>query len=172
MEPVLGVNHTVQATFTRPADTNVYAAGDVICNSTSAPQVLTFLGPTREASGRGAILQEAILISSANQSTKLEAELWLFDTTVVAVNDNAAFAPSDAETLTLLAVVPFYAADWRVGNASAGAAGNAVCQAINLGRPINVTGASNNSIFGVLVARNAYTPVSAEVFTIKLKFLD
>lgn len=163
--------HTIGTTFTRPADTNAYAAGDVVCNSTSAPVIMTFPGAARRgARGGFGILQDATLFSSANVATKLDCELLLFDTTVAMDNDNAAFTPTDAELLTLVARVPFYASAWSAGDATAGAGGNAFCQVSNLGIPFNV--GAVNDLFGVLVARAAYTPVSAEVFTVRLKVLD
>lgn len=176
---VVGTNHLTRASFARPADGNIYAAGDVINNSTTVPAVLIIPRCTLEAGG-GSILQEAILSSSASQATKLDAELWLFDTTVTPDNDNAVFTPTDAEILTLVAIVAFPSSNWKVGDATAGAGGNAVNIVANLGIPINTRKASGaagvtpgaNDLFGVLVARNAYTPVTGEVFQFTGKFLD
>ena len=157
---------TISTSFTRPSDTTAYAAGDVVCNSTSAPVIMTFAGAVNTDFQMGVIAQ-ATLIDSANQSTKLDAELWLFDTTVTMDNDNAAFTPTDAECATLVGIVPFSTSYWKVGDSSS----NAVCHVQGLAIPFNVVHASN-ALYEILVARNAYTPVSAESFTVRLHIID
>lgn len=169
-EYVRSMGRTISATFTRPADTTAYAAGDVVANSTSAPVVMTFRGAAR-GTNAPSIIQHAILVSSASVATKPDLELWLFDTTIAIDNDNAVFTPTDAELLTLVGVIAFPVADFKVGDATVGAGGNAVCEASNIGLPFNTTRDAND-LFGVLVARNAYVPVSGEVFTVRLKLLD
>ena len=79
----------------------------------------------------------------------------------------AALAPQ-AMMLTLVGVVDFPAADWRVGNAGAGAAGNSLCEATNIGIAFQAKG---TSLFGQLVVRNPgtlYTPTSGEIITVDL----
>lgn len=154
--------------FTRPADTTAYAAGDAVTNSTSAPVVLTFASVARANGGSGVVIA-AQMVDSASQATKGNFELWLFDTTVTPDNDNAVFTPTDAECATLIGIVQFATA--FVGDATAGAGGNAVYVAQGLTIPFTCGGAST-SIFGLLVLRNAYTPVSAEVFTIRLTVIQ
>ena len=170
METVVGSGRTAGFSLTRPSDTNAYTAGDVISNSTLIP--VTIAIPSVGASSRGfTILQSALIIDSAAVATPPDLELWLFDTTVTTPNDNAAFAPTDAELLTLVTVIEFPTADFKLGIPTANAAGNCICEANNLGVPINI-GAAAGTLFGVLVVRNNYVPVSAEVFTVKLKLLD
>ncbi len=171
---VLGSGHVDSATVTRPADTNTYAAGDVLCNSTSAPETLKFNAVTiGEGDGRNdvAVINQAVIVSSANQTLKPDLELWLFDTDIALDNDNAAFTPTDAELLTLVGVIDFPYLDWKVGDATAGAGGNSVCVAKNLGIPVHTLSGSKK-LFGALVVRNAYVPVSAGVFTVRLGMLD
>lgn len=160
----LGICGYSRATFTRPADTTAYTAGDVMSDSTSAPTVMTFKNALRE--GCGAI-QQAYLLDSANQSMLLDSELWLFDTVPAATNDNAAIAFSDAELANLVAVVDFNVADTKIGLATAGDGGNAINRQFGLGIPVRGKGLIDH-LYGVLVARNAYVPVSAEIFTITL----
>lgn len=168
-EKARGMGRTVSATFTRPSDTNTYAAGDVICNSTSAPVIMKFEGVSLDDAGI-TIIQDAICVSSANVATKPDLELWLFDTAVTMDNDNAAFTPTDAEMLTCVGVIKFPYLNWLVGTATAGADGNALCHTSNQSVPVSA--AQNITVlYGVLVVRNAYIPVSGEVFTIRLKLL-
>jgi hypothetical protein len=168
---VRGLCHTVSDSYTRPADTDAYTAGDVIADSTSAATILTF-SPVVQAPGTGTVLQHAVIVTSANVATKPDLELWLFDTTITMDNDNAAFTPTDAELLTLVGVVAFPTADFKVGIATSGADGNAVCEATNLGISLNTVNSNETTLYGVLVVRNAYVPTSGEVFTVRLKFLD
>lgn len=166
----LGRARFVAANFTRPNDTNAYAAGDVIADSTSAPTIITLSGAVK-GEGESSMILSASLFSSANQATKLDARLWLFDTTVTMDNDNAAFTPTDAELRTLLAVIAFPSTAWIGGDATSGAGGNAVCQAQALWLPIVAANKTNN-IFAVLEARNAYTPVAQERFDIRFALVD
>lgn len=163
---------SISATFTRPNDTNGYVAGDVVNDSTSAPTVMTFPRATRGA-GECSFVQMATLYSSANVATKLEGDLYLFSATVTPDNDNAAFTPTDAEMLTLIAVIAFPASSWVQGDRTSGAGGNAACNAQNLWIPIATSIADNqNAIFGVLVADGSYTPVAQEIFTVKLWLVE
>lgn len=166
-----GRSRTINGSVTRPADTNVYAVGDAITDSTSAPTVLTFSGCARINQGSGTILG-ATLIDSANQTTKGDFDLFLFDTTYTVDNDNAAFTPTDAEMETAVGVISFLGGFAKAGDATSGAGGNLI-YAGQLGAyndPIVFQcGAASTSLFGALVARNAYTPVSGEKFTIRLR---
>ena len=167
MQEVRGKTITVSASKTRPSDTNAYTIGDVINESTSAGTNWTFVlqGPGGNVGPLGScILQSATIISSVSQSTKLEGRLWLFDTDPAADFDNAEFTPTDAEQLRFLQVVEFPTSAWLTPGATPA---NTVCNAQGLWLPINTT-KDANAIYGVLEARNAYTPASAEVLTIKL----
>ncbi len=159
---------TVSASVTRPSDTTTYAAGDAVTNSTSAPSVMTFDAVARANAGNGVIIG-AVLIDSANQTLKGQFELWLFDTTFTPDNDNSAFTPTDAETETIIGVIPFNS--WFVGDATSGAGGNAVCHVQGLSIPFTCGGAVDD-IFGLIVVRNAYVPVSAEKFTVRLQVIQ
>ena len=152
----------VQASLTRPANATAYTAGDAV--SATGDGHLEFPGAVEVGRLSGSI-SNARLISGANQATKLDAELWLFRSDIADVADNAAFAPTDAELLTLVGIIDFPVADWKIGNATAGAGGNAVCEVTSLGIAFK---AAESKIYGQLVARNGYTPVSGEVFSVEL----
>ena len=166
MEKVLGQGHTISTSVTRTADTTTYAVGDVVGNGA----VLTFRGAARR-SGEGGVIQQAIIFSSAYVATAPDLELWLFDTTITADADNATFTPTDAELATLIGIIEFPTADWHGGDLTAGVGGNHVCCVQNIGMPFNAIG-NDSAIYGVLVTRNAYVPISAEVFTVRLQILD
>lgn len=167
---VRGVGHTVSTGYTRPNDTTAYAAGDVVCDSTSSPTILTFTNVVKDRQG-AAIIQSACLVSSASVATKPDFELWLFDTAITMDNDNAVFTPTDAEMLTCVGVIAFPQSSFKVGDATVGAGGNSICSIQNIGLAVTTTTSVQN-LFGVLVVRNAYVPVAQEVFTIRLNILD
>lgn len=146
--------------ITRPANITAYAAGDVITGDT--PAVVTFSGLAVKV-GVGGIIEHAVLFSGANQATKLNADLFLFSSSLTPDADNAAFTPTDAELITCIGHINFSDSAWVSGDATAGAGGNALVKSSNVGIPIN-----QDTVYGVLIARNAYTPVSGEVLTLKL----
>lgn len=150
------------ASLIRPNDTTAYAANDVIAAVTT-PLTLPFSG-FGLFSGAGYEISTATLISSAAVGTKLEADLLLFSSNITDIdNDNAAFTPTDAQLLTLVGSISFLSASGKPGDATSGADGNAFCFASNLKIVSNY-----DTLYGVLVARNAYVPVASEVITIKL----
>jgi hypothetical protein len=160
------------AAITRPADTTQYAIGDVLAAVTSNDYFV--IGTDSERDERGRItrrnrltgtINAIVMHSSANQSTKPGIRLFIFDRAVTKVADNAAFAPTDAEMLTLICTVDLPADRWLAGNVTSGAGGNSFCQALNVDVPFRCAG-------GVLhiaaVLLNAYTPISGERFDITL----
>lgn len=159
------------ASVTRPNDTTAYAAGDAVTDSTSAPTVMTFSSAARINAGTGTIIG-AVLIDSANQSTKGDFDLFIFDTTYTPDNDNAAFTPTDAELQTCLAVISFTGTTAKTGDATSGAGGNCIYPSAVV-NPIEFqTLSGSQNLYGALVARNAYTPVANEVFTVRLRILQ
>ena len=163
MEKVLQQVAQSVATITRPANTTAYADGDVIADSTSAAAVLKF----PNIGGSGSVIRSAMFSSSIVPATKLSADLFLFHTAPSAYgNDNEAFALSDADLLNCVGVISLdgtTAANVKVSTL------NCVVINQNLAMPVkSSTTTTDSALYGVLVARNAYTPGSAEVITIKL----
>ena len=156
----------VEDSFTRPADTTAYADGDGMSDNTvvGSATVLEFDGCATSLNGSGTVVS-AMLFSSANKATKLEADLHLFDTEPGPLADNADADLTDAEALNIIGTIPFDT--WYETNATADAGGNAH----SLGNKgifgYRCTGAAK--LWGVLIARNAYTPVSGEQFTVRLQ---
>lgn len=159
----------VQTTYTRPANTTTYTANAVLCNSTSAGTILTFSGMALANAGFGKIYS-AILREGANQTLKLESELWLFRSSITMQNDNVAFAPSAANLDDCIGVIAFSAGASKTGTVTAGASGNNLYAGLLPdSQPLAyTTGASDTNLYGVLVVRNAYVPVSAETFSVTL----
>lgn len=166
-----GYSNQVTASFTRPNDTNAYASGDVVCNSTSAPACMTFDKVSRDTA-KSAVITGAILVDSANQATKLDADLFLFHTTLTPDADNAAFTPTDAEMLTCIGTITISGSNAKSGDATSGTGGNCITMAAPTCNIPFRTLSNDDNLYGVLVARNAYTPVADEVFTVKLLLLQ
>lgn len=160
--PVAVPLKSVTANFTRPSDTTAYAVGDVVCNSTSAPTVLTFSGMAN-SNGLGGVLQTAFLYLGSNPSTKPVYDLFLFDTSPTIDNDNSTFTPTDTEILTCVGVISFGVG---IPGDTTGTGTNTVYQANPMLSYICASGAT--ALYGVLVARNAVTPTSADTYNFRL----
>lgn len=143
-------------TFTRPANTTAYADGDAITDSASSPSVLEF---ENVGSGSSQFVEITnVILTTTAAAAAPGVELWLFDTTFTAVNDNSAFTLTDAENLTVVAVVP-------IGNKFA-ATNNGFLQSDDLTKIVKL--GEGTSLYGMLVATASYTPANAEVFDITL----
>lgn len=144
--------------FTRPSDTTAYASADVI-GPVTTPASMTFGVDCN--SGR---IRSAVLIDGACVATKLDADLFIFDTDLTPDADNAAFTPTDAELATCIGTLTFAAASAKIGDATSGAGGNVITVATG-DLPFATV---NRKLYGVLIARSAYAPVSAQTFQIRL----
>lgn len=152
---------TATTSITRPADTTAYAAGDAIANSTSAPTSGGFVfSSIARASGKSGIMSD-LVVTSSNPAGGLSGEVYIFDTSVTAVNDNAAFGVSDAEIKTLVAKIPF--------TLSAGTS-NSSAQVSNLAVGFEAVGGTN--LYFLVRVTAVYTPISAEEITFRLKALQ
>lgn len=144
------------ASVTRPADTTAYASGDLVANSTTAGSVvpLAFYGATR-GPGLGAQIRRARVGKSGTSVTNATFRLHLFTASpTVGSGDNAAISISTGAANYLGQI------DVTVGQAFGdGAAGQATTE-INF---------ATSTLYGLLEARGAYTPASAEVFTVTLE---
>lgn len=156
--PVLAHDtNIVSITVTRPNDTAVYASGDAIADSTSAPTAFTANGFARVSGGSGRITHLTLTLSTA-QSTKANLELWVFDAAYTNNNDNAAWAPSDADADKVIAVVP-------LGGSPIVGGANCIYEAPALDIPY-VCAAT--ALWFALVVRNAYTPTALETFKLRV----
>ena len=148
----------VSCAFSRPADTTQYAIGDAISDSTSAPTVLTFSDVGTDFA-QFFTLDFVIVTTTAKQSTLPQINLWLFDAAPTAVNDNAAFALSDAENDSVLRVVELTSVYSATNNARLE---NFACESLLR------MGSTTKNLYGALVAANTYTPVASETFNVTI----
>lgn len=154
--------------FTRPSDTTTYAVGDLIANSTTAGSVtpMTFEDVVRVAGG-SAMLRRARIRSNRTSGATTNAffRLHLYRVSPTVTNgDNGAWLSNQAANY-IGAVDVVMSQQF-----SDGASGNGapmVGSEILIDLPDGVT-----DIFGLLEARSAYAPGSAEQFTVSLEVIQ
>ena len=152
----------VTANFTRPSDTTAYTADDAITNSTASPAIMSFdLSAFGAVNGQFFQITNARVISSVKGSvTDLNANIWLFNQTFVATNDNSALSIDDTTAETGGIVIPCL---------------NAYRTALNhrcvsdCGAWIGQLAANATTVYFALQAANGYTPTSGEVFYVVLE---
>lgn len=158
--PVVGPNDefvTATVDVTRPADITAYAIDDCISNSTSAPTAFTIANAAKAAGGSG-IITDITVLSNNDPGTALQAEIFLFDSSVASPNDNAAFQVSDSDARKCIGKVPFVLED--IGNNEFFHA-----QGVNVG----FTCVGSADLRFLLRAKNAYAPANGETFTFRFK---
>ena len=164
--PVGGYTGKSMATLTRPANTTTYTANTAVANATSGAVAITFANCARLTGGTGFIIGADIL-DEANQTLKGTYELWLYNQAPgTVINDNANWAPANADRLNRVGIIKFDSG--TVGNNASGSSGN--CEFYDLmTHPLPFVCVGGTSLYGQLVVRNAYIPVSSEVFQIILR---
>ena len=162
---LLPVAGTAVTTITRPADTTAYAANDAWADSTSAPTSGGFtLSNVCAAAGKGTLITSLVVVSSNDPASLLVGEVWLFDSAVTAVNDNAAMnALSDSDALKLVAVIPF-----GLQSTGDGTDLNSYYAVNGLGLRATCVGSAN--LRYLVKVRSAYTPASGETLTIRVAY--
>lgn len=153
-QPVLS-----SANFTRPADTTAYASGDLVANSTTAGSVvaMSFAGVSF-GNAAPAQIRRVRLSFTGTVLTNAQFRLHLYKVLAItaANGDNGAWSTDNAANY-----IGFI--DVTVDKAfTDGATGLSAQTEINC---VPVT----TLLYGLLEARAAYTPTSAEVFTVTLE---
>lgn len=165
MHVASGVLQILSANFTRPSDTTAYASGDLAANSTTAGSVVSMAFAMQSLSGCAFSVQRARVKKSGTSTTNASFRLHLF--TVDPVSLSSGIANGDNGAFSTKGVAGYLGAfDVTVGQAFVDGAGG-------VGAPNNGTEVSGASvaltIYGLLEVRGAYTPASAEVFTVELE---
>lgn len=147
--------------FTRPADTTAYASGDLVANSTTAGSVAAVELPgCCDYPAGEAMIYRLTIRKSGTSATNASFRVHLFraDPATVTNGDNGAISVSGAAD---------YIGQWDVTAMQAftdGCVGH-----VTPANPIAVRlGDAKQSLYALLEARAAYTPASAEVFTVSI----
>jgi hypothetical protein len=157
---------TASASFTRPADTTAYADTDLVANNTTAGSVaaMQFTGfiDRNQRSGR---IVGARIHKSGTTVANASFRLWLLSSEPgVANGDNGTITL--ATCTTVLGSIPVAATAFKAG--TAGSVGHG---APDIGTAVrfNLAGTQDSVIlYGYLEAEAAYSPASAEVFTVTI----
>jgi hypothetical protein len=158
------VNNPLQS-FTRPANTTAYAVGALVANSTTAAAVVPMTFQLGNMFGQGQLrLTRARLFKSGSTIANASFRIHVYEALPVVSNGDGG------------AWLSTMAAHW-IGNIdvtsmlafSDGAAGTGSCPA---GSEIFLKTAAGSQLFCLLMALGAYTPASAEQFSVVLEELD
>jgi len=155
--PTTNINVNPTANFTRPADTIVYAAGDTVANSTTAGSVVPLtLTAARVAAGTFTV-HRLKLHKSGTSVTNAAFRVHMFKASPTSASgDNAAISMTGvANYLGYVDIV----IDQAFTDGAAGFSSLAMSDTV-------VALSSGQSLYALLEARAAYTPISAEVFTL------
>lgn len=151
--------------FTRPADTTAYASGDLVANSTTAgsvsPLSWKIVGNANPAAFR---LTRVRMTKSGTTPTNANFRVHLYNATPTPANgDNGVWSTSGAAA---------YLGSIDVGSMKAFTDGCSDVGAASSGSELLCRFPTGTTIFGLVEARAAYTPISAEVFTVVLELLE
>jgi hypothetical protein len=155
--------------FTRPADTTAYAAGDLAANSVTAGSVTPMSWTLQSTNIVGPFsLYRARLTKTTTSVTNASYRLHLYSALpAVANGDNGAF--SSTQAANYLGSIALDLTTTPGAKFSDGAAGHGAMAA---GADANVRLPSGTTIYGLLEVLAAYTPGSAEIFTVTLDLIE
>jgi len=146
-----------------------YSANDVISDSTASGTAIAFAAIARANGQRGYITKAKISLGTSGITPRLD--LLLFNTAPGSgLNDNVAnILVGAAEQSTYQGRIEFVGLD----NAGSGYSESIATPNTVGGVPLSFDCASGaDDLYGVLVARTAYNPISAEEFTVRLKIME
>lgn len=157
----------VSATFTRPADTAVYASGDLVANSTTAGSVVPMSFPLGFSAGTGQTRITRIRLSkSGTTPTNATFRVHIYEQSpTVANGDNGAWSTNKSANylgnIDAALMLAFSDGCATFGSAAAGSE-----------FVLKLSSGSGTTLYALLEARAAYTPASAETFMLTLECLD
>ena len=148
----------ISATYTRPANTTAYTAGDALSDSTTAPNDLEFTGCARLNGSSGYITGARLELSNTSFDGKIV--LFLYRTTVTATNDN--------EALTIVANADFVGSvefDSANLKANFGTSVGYIEGTLPSDRLLPFTcDAADTKLFGISGVETGFTPTSGGTF--------
>lgn len=155
--------NNLSASFTRPNDTTAYAAGDLVANATSAGAVVPLridLGNIAAVGHGMTRITRARLTKSGISPTNANFRVHLYETLPTPANgDNGAWSTDKAANwlgnIDVTSMLAFTDGCTGTGSATAGSE-----MFLRL---------ASGTIFALLEAKAAYTPVANEVFTLTLE---
>jgi hypothetical protein len=159
-----GVNTILSASYTRPNDTNAYAANDVIADSTASPTNLSI--STGMAKGSSIMITSARIRVDGHSSLPAgigNFRVALFSSAPTAINDNAAFDVISADKAKFLDYIDI-GTPIDLGSRIFGKT-NGINSHIKLA-------STSNTLYAQLITLGGYTPVAQDVYTIFLGCME
>lgn len=161
-----GISAVKVVTITRPADTVVYAIGDLVSFNTTAATVNTTptaVAAARLNAGTGVIRRLRLSTSKAGLLGTEIFRVHLFrNAPTVANGDNGVFSANGITAIAISAPVDIVMT----------AVYNDGAKGFMEREIVFDVGAGTTNIFALIEARSAYTPISGEVFTLALEILQ
>lgn len=162
---------SVVCSFIRPANTTAYASGDIIYPAVPAGllvQVKALQFKDALPLGSSGFVVEAQLKLFSAQGTKLSADLHLFSAPLtVAPVDNDPFAVgtnvSQADAMNHVTTISF-------PDSAAESLGGFTMYQVAPNKVVT-TNSSSTSLYGILVAKNAYVPIASEKVVVQLSIV-
>jgi hypothetical protein len=152
------------ATLTRPGDTTLYAAKDVVANSTTSPTVVTFSGMARVNGGGGYIVKARLL---TNRSTDTEQfRMHLYNVAPSGIADNAQMPLLWTNRANRIGFLDFPALSTE-GTGSDSSYALLAPGNTNFPLPF-VCAAGNSSLYAIFETTTSFTPASGQSFYIEL----
>lgn len=156
-----GRPYIASASFTRPSDTTAYASGDLVANSTTAASVTPLSLIIAPHNGEAVEITSVRLLKSATSITNASFRIHFYGASPVST------APTNGDNGAWVTIVADY-----FGYCDLTMSQTFLDDAIGIGVPafgsaITAVPANQSStIYALIEARAAYTPASAEVFTL------
>jgi hypothetical protein len=152
---------TLSASFTRPANTTQYTAKDAV--GTATTNVLTFTGASSGAGQGGQITKVSILSDNITVTTK-SFRLHFYTSAPTAIADNAVNTVLYANAANYVGYVDLPAS----GTLEASGTGGGSYATVKVDPPLAYVTTTTGQLYGALEAIGAYTPASAEQFTVRV----
>lgn len=163
-----GTTARVPATFTRPANATAYASGQMVANSTTAGSVTPIALAVARVNGGTAAIPTLKLGKSSTGVTNASFRVHLYRNSPTASNgDGGAWLTTSSVYLGYADVTMD-----KVFTDEASGTGVLKDSAGNARTLLTDTAAGSQNIYALIEARAAYTPVSAETFTLTAEVLQ
>lgn len=159
--------HNVSASLTQPENAVAYTPGTTVTDMLGHSLVFaTGFNP-----GKKYVIEQATCTIKSNQEVKPDLELWLFSSDVTLPADGRYFGPTETELKSLVEIIRLPAADFRVIAANLnGAEHSPSCpEHVECTARAGFIVRDTPTLYGILVVKNAYVPVSAETFQFDLR---
>lgn len=147
--------------FTRPANTTAYTAGDLIANSTTAGSVDPI---TNAGNGTNGFITGGVCGMSASTSCTIRVHFLKTDHAVTN-GDNGALVFTSLDTTNYIGYMDF---DFEGTPVTAiGSSGGGVAHSASA--PLSYTGLTGGNIYAFFQARTGFTPANAGTFSLRIK---